>query len=128
MLDLRRTSLNHSDIIVVSDDGDLPSQTQERVVGIKNKQVSNAPAKPCPGYQLHFPLGQQAHTSYPFALHTILPLTWDYRRCSDGFFLTSHLCTGVAGRNGRCKRCDDLVNDEYLQKIVARYTKGIHEN
>ncbi len=125
---MRRTSLNHSDVITISDDDDLPSQMQERVVSIKNKQVSNIPAKPCPGYQLHFLPGQQAHTSYPFALHTILPLTWDYRGRSNGFFLTSHWCTGVAGRTGQCKRCDDLVNDEYLQKIVARYTKGIHEN
>ena len=129
MLDLHRTSPNHSDVIMVSDDDDVPSQMQEIVISIKkNMQVSNAPAKPCSGYRLLFPPGQQAHTSYPFALHTLLPLTWDYSGGTDGFFLISHFCTGIARRNGPCKRCDDLVNNEYLQKIIARFTNGIHEN
>jgi hypothetical protein len=34
----------------------------------------------------------------------------------------------VVERNGRCKRCDDLGKNEKLQKIVTRYTDGIHEN
>ena len=46
----------------------------------------------------------------------------------DGFFLVSHLCTGVAGGNGLCKRCDNLGSNGYLQKIVARLTNGVHEN
>ena len=125
---MRHISPNHSNVIIVSDDDDLPSPTQKKVVSIKTMQVSNKPVIPCPGYRLHFPSGQQAHTSYPFALHAVLPLTWDYSARSDGFYLISHLCTGVVGRNGRCKRCDDLSNNEYLQKIVARYTNGVHEN
>jgi len=120
--------MNRPDITIVSDDDDLPSETQKRVVSVTKQQAPNAPARPCPGYQLHFPPGQQAHTSYPFALHTILPLTWDYSGCRDGFFLISHLCTGIVGTNGRCRGCDDLGNNEYLQKIVARFTDGIHEN
>ena len=122
------TSANEPDVTIVSDDDDLQHEMQKRVVSLKKPQTSNAPDKPCPGYQLHLPLGQQAHTSYPFALHTVLPLTWDYSGRRDGFFLVSHSCTGVVGRHGRCERCDDLGNNEYLRNIVARYTNGIHEN
>ena len=122
------TSANHPDVTVISDDDDLQYEKGKRVASVKIQQRSNAPDKRCPGYQLHFPSGQQAHTSYPFALHTVLPLTWDYSGRHDGFFLVSHSCIGVVGRRGRCERCDDLGNDEYLQKIVARLTSGIHEN
>jgi len=68
------------------------------------------------------------YTSYPFTLYTILPLTWEYSACCDGFFLITHLCTGIAGGNGWCKGCGDLVNNDYLQKILARVSNGIHEN
>ena len=51
------------------------------------------------------------------------------------FFLMSHSCTGVVGtkvgtkvRSIRCKPCDDLGKNEYLVKIIARYTHGIHQN
>ena len=123
------TSTNQSNVIIISDDDDLQSDAQKRVVSVKKKQTFNAPDKACPGYQLHFPPGQQAHTSYPFALHTVLPLAWDYIGRRDGLFLVSHACTGVVGGgSGRCQRCSDLGNNEYLRKIVARFMDGIHEN
>lgn len=117
-----------SDITIISDDEDLLPQSQNAIV-IPTKQRSvNAPAKTCPGYQLTFPPGQQGHTSYPFALHTILPLPWDYSTRCDGFFVVSHSCTGMVERNGRCKECDDLGENEKLKRIVTRYMNGIHEN
>jgi len=128
MLDLYSTRANHPNITIISDDDDLPSETHKRVVSIRKQQASNTPTKPCPGYKLHFPPGQQAHTSYPFALHTVLPLPWDYSGHCDGFFLVSHSCSSVVEVNGRCKRCNDLDKNEYLQKIVTRFMKGIHEN
>jgi len=120
--------MNHSDITIISDDDDLQLEMQKQAVSIKKQKPSKARTKPCPGYQLHFPQGQQAHTSYPFALHTILPLTWEYSARRDGFFLIAHSCTGIAGGNGWCKGCGDLVNNDYLQKILARVSNGIHEN
>jgi len=120
--------MNHSDITIISDDDDLQLETQKQAVSIEKQKPSKACTKPCPGYQLHFPQGQQAHTSYPFALHTILPLTWEYSARRDGFFLIAHSCTGIAGGNGWCKGCGDLVNNDYLQKILARVSNGIHEN
>ena len=38
------------------------------------------------------------------------------------------MCTGIAGTNGRCNRCDNLDSNEYVRKIIARFTNGIHEN
>jgi len=121
-------SIHHPDITIMSDDDDLQSETQKVVDSLKNQQAPNAPTRRCPGYQLHFPQGQQADTSYPFALHTILPLPWDYSGRCDGFFLISHSCTGIVGRKDRCKQCDDLRSNEVIRKIVARFTNGIHEN
>ncbi|KAF8476415.1 hypothetical protein DFH94DRAFT_619448, partial [Russula ochroleuca] len=70
-----------------------------------------------------------AHTSYPFGLHSLLALPWDYSTHCDGFFLVSHLCAGVVEtKSGQCKACNDLGKNEYLEKIVARYTNGVHEN
>ena len=34
----------------------------------------------------------------------------------------------TVGIEGRCKQCDNLHNNEYLQKIVARFMNGIHKN
>jgi hypothetical protein len=116
------------DVTFISDDEDLPSQLQKAIVIPTKQQSVDAPAKTCPGYQLTFPPGQQGHTSYPFALHTVLSLPWDYSVHRDGFFVISHSCTGMVERNGRCKRCDDLQENDKLKKIIARYTDGVHEN
>jgi hypothetical protein len=40
----------------------------------------------------------------------------------------SHSCTGVVEASGRCKACDNLGKNENLQKIITRYTYGIHQN
>ena len=126
---LRSTRPTQFNVTVISDDEDLPSQTLKAIVSpTKQQSVVDAPAKMCPGYRLTFPLGQQGHTSYPFALHTVLSLPWDYKTCHDGFFVISHSCTGMIEGNGRCKQCDDLGKNEKLKKIVGRYTDGVHEN
>jgi hypothetical protein len=65
---------------------------------------------------------------YPFGLHTLLLLPWDYSTCREGFFLTSHLCAGKAEGNGPCCTCAGLGQNKYVQKIITRYTDGIHEN
>jgi hypothetical protein len=125
---LHSTSPTQFNVTIISDDDDLPSQTQKAIVIATKQQSVNAPAEKCPGYRLIFPLGQQGHTSYPFALHTVLSLPWDYSAHHDGFFVISHSCTGMVERNGRCKQCDDLGKNKSLKKIVARYTVGVHEN
>ena len=120
------------DITVISDDEDLdednPFHERETVVSITTQNTSDAPATPCPGYRLTFPSSQQAHTSYPFGLHTLLSLPWDYSTRREGFFLTSHSCAGKAEGNGPCCMCACLGQNRYVQNIITRYTDGIHEN
>lgn len=38
------------------------------------------------------------------------------------------MCIGTIGIYGRCKQCDDLGHNEYLKEVIARFTKGTHEN
>ena len=112
--------------MIISDDEDVISlMGPECIAGPPSSEKS---AKLCPGYQLTFPGSQDAHTSYPFALHSAHYVAWGYSSRKDGFFITSHSCTGNIKVNGRCKACNDLGRDNRLQKIVARYTKGVHDN
>ena len=37
----------------------------------------------CEGYTLASPDGQSPHDSYPFALHSLLKLPWNYSVCND---------------------------------------------
>ena len=116
------------DITVISDDEDDLSHDQETVVSITTQQSFNIPVTRCPGYKLPFPPSQQAHTSYPFGLHTLLSLPWDYSARREGFFLTSHSCAGETEGNGPCRTCAGLGQNKYVQSIITRYTDGIHEN
>ncbi|KAI0283769.1 hypothetical protein BC826DRAFT_920293, partial [Russula brevipes] len=67
-------------------------------------------------------------TSYPFSMHSILSLPWDYSTSCKGFFLMSHSCTSRIEINRQCKACDVLGKNGYLEKIIARYNYGVHEN
>jgi hypothetical protein len=122
----------HHEVTIILDDKDsssnMPSEQSELIVSNTKAQSPNIPAKSCPGYQLMFPPSQQAHTSYPFGLHSLLSLPWDYSAQHEGFFLVSHSCTGVVRTSQRCKPCDGLKKNEYLKKIVTRYTYGTHKN
>jgi hypothetical protein len=40
----------------------------------------------------------------------------------------SHSCSGLTVAGQRCGPCDALGNNEHLNKIIARYTDGIHDN
>jgi hypothetical protein len=122
------TTPSHLDITVISDDEDVPSPENERTVNVTANRFSNLPLQLCPGFKLNFPPGQQPHTSYPFGLHSLVLLPWYYGTRREGFFLTSHACTGMAEINGRCHACNALGQNENLQNIIARYTDGVHEN
>ena len=109
-----------SDVVIISDNEDVRSMPRARAVS-ERKQA-------CPGYLLTFPRGQWADTSYPFALHTLLSLPWYYSTHKEGFILVSHSCLGLTIAGQHCGPCHDLGNNEYLKKIIARYTNGVHDN
>jgi len=127
------------EILVISDDDEIslvssiqqgkqPCKQQRAKVSVtRSDQSSDARTKSCAGYQLSFPNGQQAHTSYPFALHTVMSLPWDYSICKGAFVLTSHSCLGKAEVNGHCNACNDLGKNETLKRIIVRYTNGVYE-
>jgi len=115
-------------ITIISDDEDIPSTPHTKCVSATKRQSQEVPLESCPGYQLTFPPGQWADTSYPFAIHKLLALPWYYGTRKEGFFLVSHSCLGLAVAGRRCGPCDDLGNNEYLMKIIARYTNGVHDN
>jgi hypothetical protein len=108
------------EIMIISDDKDIITLTRW--------EPKWSIAEQCPGYQLTFPGSQQAHTSYPFALHSTHYVAWGYSSCKDRFFVTSHSCTGNVEVNGCCKACNSLGRDNCLQNIVARYTNCMHDN
>ena len=125
------------EITVISDDDEIPSPQQGKqphkpqpaeVSITTDCQDSDARTELCAGYHLSFPKGQQSHTSYPFALHTLMSLPWDCGTRKGAFVLTSHSCSGKAEVNGHCQACDNLRNNENLKKIIVRYTNGIYEN
>jgi hypothetical protein len=112
--------------VIISNDEDIPSTAK----GISTTKLwpGNVHLEPCPGYLLTFPQGQWADTSYPFALHTVLSLPWYYSARKEGFFLVSHSCLGLAVAGQHCGPCDNLHKNEYLEKIVTRYTDNIHDS
>jgi len=126
----------NEEIMVILDDDKIPSPQQSKqpckqraeVSITAGHQRSDTCTKACAGYHLSFPKGQQAHTSYPFALHTLMSLPWDYGTRKDAFVLTSHSCLGKAKVNGSCKACNSLRKNETLKKIIVRYTNGVSEN
>lgn len=117
-----------SDVVIISDDEDILSMPRTEGVTKTKRQSKDARLEACPGYLLTFPRGQWADTSYPFALHTLLSLPWYYSTRKEGFFLVSHSCLGLAVAGRCCGPCDNLRKNEYLEKIIARYTDGVHDN
>ena len=129
------------EIMVISDDEEIPTPQQGKQLHKQwpaeartegsittSCQYSDTCTKSCAGYHLSFPRGQQAHTSYPFALHMIMLLPWDYSTQKDAFVLMSHTCAGKAEVDGCCKACDSLGKNECLKNIIIRYTNGVSEN
>jgi hypothetical protein len=116
------------DVTIITDDEDIISILRTTGVSAAKYQPQEACLEACSGYLLTFPSGQWADTSYPFALHILLALPWYYSAHKDGFFLVSHSCLGVAVASQHCRPCNDLGNNEYLKRIIVRYTNSIHDN
>ena len=84
----------------------------------------------CKGYALIFPDGKSTYTAYPFALHETVILPWKVRRIENGEMdLFSTSCTGTAeGKARSCRACQQLRENENLEKLVSRIKDGVHEN
>jgi hypothetical protein len=90
----------------------------------------------CVGISLEFPPGKNHHTSYPFSLHNIRTLPWDYHSISDNFFLQSSRCIRWIGTSetpqgeGReaCRACKDIRSDDNYSTMMDRINDGVHPN
>ncbi|KAJ7512180.1 hypothetical protein B0H11DRAFT_1843949 [Mycena galericulata] len=81
----------------------------------------------CPGIELSFPPGQNAHLSYPFGVHSKYRLPWGYRSEGDRFYLRSNSCKKSTNSpsSGACKKCAALLKDDFLVGIIDRISSGV---
>ncbi|KAJ7246639.1 hypothetical protein C8J57DRAFT_1081377 [Mycena rebaudengoi] len=81
------------------------------------------------GLELIFPPTQNQHIAYPFAIHSIMQLPWNYYSEGDHFFLRATFCSkhDPPGSN-RCQPCDNLRSDTTLDGIRNRIINGVNEN
>lgn len=84
----------------------------------------------CQGYVLQFPEGQSPHSAYPFGLHDIRTLPWNYS-VHNGV-MTLHACgcsgCGIDAVTRSCKECQQLDKNPSLEGIRTRFKEGVHEN
>ena len=83
----------------------------------------------CKGYELHIPGRQSPHQAYPFGLHDLLSLPWDYAVRNGVMTLFARGCRGLSnGAKSSCQACRNLRKNEILAGIIDRIEHGIHEN
>ncbi|PPQ82822.1 hypothetical protein CVT26_008090 [Gymnopilus dilepis] len=128
-------------VVLVGEPAAMPPLAQEddldnEVIDVESfdyavfaRNVDNPPGM-CQGYELTFPEGKSPHSSYPFALHDVLPLPWSYEVSWDGrMALHAVRCcrmldTGVES----CRACQRLGENSYLDGILTRLEEGTHPN
>ena len=88
----------------------------------------------CIGILLEFPPEKNHHTSYPFGLHSMCALPWDYHSISNKFFLQSTRCIGWVElfdkihQSEACRACKDIRSDDNYDTIIDRIKHGVHLN
>ena len=103
-----------------------------QVINVDSPGVEERPEAPkmlvtaCKGY---IPDGKSPHTTYPFALHNMLILLWDYMIWNGEMVLFLTSCTGIEeGKVQSCQPCQQLHRNKTLEKIVSWIKDGVHEN
>jgi len=115
-----KTVIDVDEIETISD---LPTNTQS----IEKELFRPA----CQGYVLQFPDGQSPHSAYPFGLHDLRTLPWDYAVHNGVMTLYARGCSSSVGTNsvsGRCEECKRLEKNPSLEGIRTRLKDGVHEN
>jgi hypothetical protein len=84
----------------------------------------------CQGYILQFPEGQTPHSGYPFGLHDVWTLPWDYSVRNGVMTLYARGCSGygVDPVARCCEECKRLDKNPSLEGIRTRLKDGVHEN
>jgi hypothetical protein len=96
---------------------------------LKMLKPSATTVRTCQGYALIFPDKKSPHSCYPFALHDILVLPWDYMIRNDKMTLFARSCTGQSEKGVEsCRPCQHLGKNNSLEGILTRLEDGVHEN
>jgi hypothetical protein len=85
----------------------------------------------CNGYVLDFPDGQNPHTAYPFNLHNLHSIPWDYSVRNGIMTLYSWSCCDRYLQHGdtmSCKACQGLANNGTLDGIRERIKDGVNKS
>ncbi|TEB26937.1 hypothetical protein FA13DRAFT_1795190 [Coprinellus micaceus] len=124
--------LDESQPIVIPDSSDdeieqIPGPTEKPVLSVRPQQP-RAIAQACEGYTLPIPAGLSPHSSYPFGLHNVQSLPWDYAIRNGSMVLLSHCCEGDARGTGRvCHACQALVENKWVVGILQWMMHGTRE-
>ena len=111
--------MNMNEIINVDDIIDEPAP-----------KVSSTLWATCNRYIFDFPDGQNPHTAYPFALHNLHSIPWDYSVWNGIMTLYSRSCDGYSqhGDKMSCKACQGLAKNGTLDRIQTRIKGGVSKN
>ena len=93
-------------------------------------EIKSITSTTCQGYILQFPDGQTPHSAYPFGLHDVRTLPWNYSVHNGVMTLRACGCSGC-GTDAvirSCKECQRLDKNPSLEGIRTRFKDGVHEN
>lgn len=91
--------------------------------------VADKPKSPCNGIVVSIPTGMNPHEAYPFSLHYHLGDPWDYSVSQGILTLRARTCLRMLCESkGKCRACDELVNDSCLQGILHRLDTDTDNN
>ena len=116
---------------LVDDDDEIEVLKVAKGVGqqVSKKNLKRRANWPCEGILITFPEGTNHHSSYPFGIHNVHVVPWNYHSIDDKFYLQAKSCqksSSMAG--GVCKNCQELTSSTLYTGIMNRIKFGAHEN
>src|SRR6266567_1726433 len=117
-------------LVHVIDVDETESMTNPRAPSCDQSAKIKSFRPACKGYILQFPEGQTPHSAYPFGLHDLWTLPWDYSVCNGVMTLYARGCSGFGANSvdGCCEECKRLEKNPSLEGIRTRFKDGVHEN
>lgn len=84
----------------------------------------------CNRYIFDFPDGQNPHTAYPFTLHNLHSIPWNYSVQNGIMMLYSWSCNGYSqhGNKTSCKACQGLAENGTLDGIQMQIKDGVSKS
>jgi hypothetical protein len=130
---LRSGAKEASKITTTVSSTQMLAKNKSAVVPAREVRVTAPKDVICPGYELLFPKGQSAFSSYPFLLHERLTLPWSIILVGTKLRLRSKSCLKISPSSDPtaatpCGKCAALHNDTIIMGIRHRSLDGAHES